>query len=110
MNSLRIHVPFLMPGVIQLLKVQSLMIHIWGRAVNIALAIACFGVVGVFLRILTALVSELIRPARRRLSYYMTGLRLVRRKQNLVVMPIDSRRGKPLKKTGESVAMLALLC
>jgi hypothetical protein len=78
--------------------------------VNLALGISGFGIIVVFVWILTGLVSDLIRPAYRRLRSHTASFQLTQRSQNLVVIRTDSGRGKPLKKTSEKIAMLAFVC
>jgi len=78
--------------------------------VNTALGISGFGIVAVFLWILTGLLRELIGPTLRRFQEYMTIFGPVHRKDDLLVIPIDSQRGMHLNKTGERIAMLLFLC
>ena len=86
------------------------MIRIWGSAVNVALGVSCFGVVAVFVWILAGFVAEFIRPARRRLRIYIRALEAGHRKNDCLVIPIDTRGAEPVKRAVERIAVLALLC
>jgi len=86
------------------------MIRISGSAVNVALGISCFGVVVLFVWILTGFVADLIRPLRRRFRVYIRAFEGGHRGHECRVIPIDVHRAEPLKGIVERIAMLALLC
>jgi hypothetical protein len=89
---------------------QFPMTIIWGTAVKLTIAVGCLGVVTVFVWVLTGLLKDLLAPTLRRLGDAMGALQSVHRKDGLLVIPIDSYRGRPLRNSGERIAMLALLC
>jgi hypothetical protein len=70
----------------------------------------CFAVVTFLLWVLAGMVKELIAPALRRLHESLSAMQPVHKKNDLILISIDSHRGKFLKKTGEGIAMLTLAC
>ncbi len=81
-----------------------------GCAVNLPLAISGIGVVGGFVWVLTGLLKELIGHTLSRFHEFIAVTRSVHRKNDLLVIPIDSNRGTRTRKFGERIALLALLC